>query len=401
MKKILFAVVCSFAFAAQAGAQSWYAVVHNSDGTVDSIPATNLTVNSSQEYAAMSVSGDNVSKTSYLINNIDSVTFGIPDKNVDQLLIKELYAGGCMKDNGTSRFQYDKGCILYNNCADTIVVNNLCFATGDGNSYASSTKKDYDSAGNFIPDTCEIPFQPAWAMIWWIPKSLVIAPYSQVVINFMGAIDNTQTVSNSVNYANKDYYCMYDPEAGWTSDMLTNYYPTPADVIPVSHYLKGRMYSQGSAWILSVKCPSLFIFTLDTDPAEFADNTDYDWYTPGYVNSLSFKCKQIPQANVIDGIEVYSSSYDVSDQAKRLSANIDAGYVMMTSYEGHSLYRNVDKEATLEIEGNADLLVYGYESDPSGIDAEASIKNGAKIVYMDTNNSTNDFHERTTFSIKE
>jgi len=398
-KKILLAAVCCFAFAINASAQSWYAVVHNSDGTVDSIPASNLTVNSAQ--TTMSVSGDGVDSKSFQITGIDSVTFGIPNKNVDQLIIKELYAGGCMKDDGTTKFQRDKGCILYNNCADTIVVNNLCFGMGNANAQASSAKKNYDSAGNFVPDTFAIPFQPTWAMIWWIPKSLVIAPYSQVVISFMGSIDNTQTISNSVNYANKDYYCMYDPEAGWTSDMSTSHYPTPADVIPVSHYLKGNMFSQGSAWAFSVTSPSFFIYTLDMDPVEFANNSDYDWYTPGYVNSLSFKCKQVPQSKVIDGIEVYSSNYDVSSQYKRLSSKIDAGYVMMTNYAGHSLYRNVDKEATLEIEGNADLLVYGYDSDPSGIDAEASIKKGAKIVYVDTNNSTNDFHERSSFSIKE
>ena len=54
---------------------------------------------------------------------------------------------------------------------------------------------------------------------------------------------------------------------------------------------------------------------------------------------------------------------------------------------------------------NKGKLVYGYTmgvstGDPSGIDAEASIKNGAHIIYMDTNNSTNDFHERKAFSIK-
>ena len=54
---------------------------------------------------------------------------------------------------------------------------------------------------------------------------------------------------------------------------------------------------------------------------------------------------------------------------------------------------------------NKGKLVYGYTmgvstGDPSGIDAEASITNGAHIIYMDTNNSSNDFHERKAFSIK-
>ena len=38
--------------------------------------------------------------------------------------------------------------------------------------------------------------------------------------------------------------------------------------------------------------------------------------------------------------------------------------------------------------------------EPSGIDAAASLKNGAKIIYMDTNNSTADFHLRKGWSLK-
>ena len=40
-------------------------------------------------------------------------------------------------------------------------------------------------------------------------------------------------------------------------------------------------------------------------------------------------------------------------------------------------------------------------TDPSGIDAEASLKNGARIIYQDTNNSTNDFHQRKQASLRD
>ena len=62
--------------------------------------------------------------------------------------------------------------------------------------------------------------------------------------------------------------------------------------------------------------------------------------------------------------------------------------------------------------GNEGKLVYGYalgttnykgaqSTDPSGIDAEASIRNGAHVVYLDTNHSGNDFHQRARASLKE
>ena len=73
---------------------------------------------------------------------------------------------------------------------------------------------------------------------------------------------------------------------------------------------------------------------------------------------------------------------------------------------GDSVYRNVDKEATEALAENEGKLVYDYSlgvgtsTDPSGINAEASIKNGAHIIYKDTNNSTNDFHERQKCSLR-
>ena len=68
--------------------------------------------------------------------------------------------------------------------------------------------------------------------------------------------------------------------------------------------------------------------------------------------------------------------------------------------------------ATEALAGNEGKIVYGYSlgttdykgaqsTDPSGIDAEASIRNGAHIVYSDTNNSSNDFHQRAKASLKQ
>ena len=92
---------------------------------------------------------------------------------------------------------------------------------------------------------------------------------------------------------------------------------------------------------------------------------------------------------------------------KRLTADVDAGYVWLTNYQGHTLYRNVDKTATEALPENEGKLVYNYtlgvdgSTDPSGIDAEASMKQGAHIIFQDTNNSSNDFHERAKCSLRK
>jgi hypothetical protein len=98
--------------------------------------------------------------------------------------------------------------------------------------------------------------------------------------------------------------------------------------------------------------------------------------------------------------------YLQANNQKRLLPTIDAGYVEMTAKMGYTLYRNVDKEATEAIKENEGKLVYNYSlgvgdsTDPSGIDAEASMRNGARIIYKDTNNSTVDFHQRSRASLR-
>ena len=103
-----------------------------------------------------------------------------------------------------------------------------------------------------------------------LPNSLIIRALFTGCYLLYGAIDNTKTYPQSINYANKDYYTMYDPESGFKNP---KYYPTPADVIPTSQYLKAVEYGQGNAWPLSVTSPGFFIFqTKNTTPAAFAND---------------------------------------------------------------------------------------------------------------------------------
>lgn len=319
----------------------------------------------------------------------------LPDKNADQIIIKELYNGGCPMDQGTSAFLMDKCVILYNNCPQQAVVNNLCLAFATPYNSEAPNNKIYDAEGKLVYD--DEGFIPALNGLWYYPGSLVFEPWSQIVINVNGAINNTQTYSQSVNYANKDYYCMYDPESGYNN---TSYYPTPADVIPTSHYLKAVKFGQGNAWPLSVTSPALFIFQPQgVTPTQFGTNPDNYWYAPGEAHDAIHACVKVPTEWIIDAVEVFNAA-KTNDNKKRFTADIDAGYVMLTNKLGHTLYRNVDQEETEAISSNAGKLVYGYSADPSGIDAEASIKKGAHIMYLDWNDSTNDFHERQKCSLR-
>ena len=376
MKKLILSIVALVATVTSANAQSeWKMLITHADGTKTEIKTSDVKD----------------------IQYVQQMPYEA-DANVDQIIIKELYSGGCLKDDGKN-FQYDKCVVLYNNCPQKAVVNNLCFGAANP-ANAQAKNENYGEDGKLVYE--KDGFIPVWNGIFYYPYSLIIEPYSQVVINIHGAIDNTQTVTNSVNYANKDYYAMYDPESGYNH---TGYYPTPASEIPTSHYLKAVRYGLGTAWSLSVSSPALVMFQTEGDPAEYANNADNIWYPGGEV-SQTWACLKALNKNIIDGIEVYAAAFQDGCQ-KRLTADIDAGYVWLTNYKGHSVYRNVDKEATEALPENTGKLVYDYalgvdaSTDPSGIDAEASMKNGAHIVYMDTNNSTNDFHERQKCSLRD
>ena len=331
--------------------------------------------------------------------------------NRNPIIIKEIYNGGVMLDDNSKNFQFDKCVILYNNSSKDYTAQNLAISMAPGyNAEAASNSKLFV---NGVLEYDNSDYLPGYNGIWYFQNDLVIPAFSQIVVNICGAIDNTQTVTNSVNYANADYYCMYDPEyeGGGTQASNkfynnTSYYPDPADVIPTSHYLKTVKLGQGNAWPFSVTSPAVFIYqTEGTTPKAAAENADNDWYHTGYATTAIYKGTKVLRSWIVDGVEVWNSA-KLDGSYKRLPADIDAGHVNLTNQLGHALYRNVDKAATEALPENNGLLVYNYSlgvdasTDPSGIDAEASIKNGAHIIFVDTNNSTNDFHERQKCSLR-
>lgn len=315
---------------------------------------------------------------------------------ISSIVLKEAYFGGILDNNGKN-FTGDDYFILYNNSASVVDISNYSFAfcnpynSGSTNKYLVDGKLIYENQG----------WLPAGCAVWWFTSKVEIQPYSQIVISLGGAIDHSQAFPNAVDLSNPDYYVMYDIESGFNNAAQ---YPSPSAGIPESHYLKTYRYAMGNAWVLSQLSPAIFI----------SNQPGMEAYVKNPDNLDRTENAKIPNAkllsdNVVDAVEVFATT-SVDKNNKRLPASIDAGYVMFTSKNGYSIYRNVNKEATLAIEGNAEKLVYNYaggtenvegSTDPSGIDAEASIANGAKIVYMDTNNSTKDFHQRAKASLRK
>ncbi len=310
-----------------------------------------------------------------------------------QIVIKELYIGGCQTNDGSGSFARDQYVILYNNSNGVLDLSDVCL--GMVLPYTSNgTNKDYVNGSLSYASEGWIP---AGTGVWYFTDHASLDPGKQITIALTNALDNTATYSNSINFNKSEYYCLYDI----ASYPNTTYYPAPVATIPTSHYLKAHHYGTGNAWPLSNTSPAFYIFSVKGTTLNnfIADAGNIDLYG----GSASQVRKKVPIDWVIDGIEVYSKG--ATNNTKRLTSTIDAGYTELTNKQGYSSYRNVNKEATEAIEGNKAKLVYNYSlgiesTDPSGIDAEASIKNGARIIYKDTNNSSNDFHQRKTASLR-
>ena len=331
-------------------------------------------------------------------------SIALAESVTNQIVMKELYNGGCTykitnadgSDGGTKTFQNDSYVILYNNSDQPADASDICFGfvlpynSNATNKYLTDGKLMYDSLG----------WLPAGNAIWWFNTNVTIPPYSQIVVAIFGAIDHTATYPESVDLSKADFV-MYDPEAGFNNAAK---YPAPSANIPESNYLQTAPYSKGNAWSMSVSSPAFMIFKHDNPNGLSTDSANYD-----LTSGANAPCVKVPVASVVDAVEVFTEGMDDKNK-KRFTSSVDAGYIHLSNKLGHTLYRNVDKEATEAIEGNKEKLVYNYaggttlnekaSTDPSGIDAEASIKNGARIIYQDTNNSSKDFHQRKVSSLK-
>ena len=285
------------------------------------------------------------------------------------ILIRELYVGGCQRDDGSGWFYRDKYVIIANNSAQRVTLPGLCLAIATPyNSYGLNKNYDEDGHLNYENEG----FVPAASSFWYFQdQEVVFEPWEEKVIALNGAIDHTLTYRNSVNLARPEYYCTFDIEQ-YSS---TSAYPSPSELIPTSHYLKAVRYGDQmeSAWPLSNTSPAFFIFTppAGMTPLEFGNDVTNVWYDEGRALP-TFACRKVPVENILDGVEVFSTAWD--EAAKRLTASVDVGAVFMTARYGHSLERRIDEP----------------ESERQG-----------HTVYLDTNNSTNDFIERDHPSLKD
>lgn len=330
-------------------------------------------------------------------------TLSLVKSKGSQIIIKEAYFGGCFDEATETKYAKDAYMIIYNNSQFEADATDLIFSLV-GPARAVSASKYY--SGEPATLTYEnLGWIPAHGGFFWFSNEMKMAPYSQIVVVLFNATDHTNVETGglacSVDLSKPEYY--------WMNGTDVKGYGDPkyivSDNISKAHYLDGAKINGMKSWGLDITQPAIFIGKMNReDAAALAANTaDYD-ITLGPATMLG--CAKFPQDNVLDGIEVFQTGSENLSYS-RFPASINTGYVSMTGYLGHSLYRNVNQEATEALAENDGKLVYNYdgavdkELDICKIDAEKSIANGAHIIYSDTNNSGLDFHERAVASLKK
>lgn len=285
------------------------------------------------------------------------------------LIIKEIYCGGCQAYPLQGRYYSDSYLIVHNNSSEVQYLDNLCLGTLDPYNAEGSNvwvTEDPATGASVFND-----FVPVIQAIWKIGgdgKTFPLNPGEDAVICIFGAVDHTVTYPQSVNLNKKGYFVCYDnvlfPNA--------KYHPAPGTEIDEAHHLIVVIKTgQASAYTFSLSSPAIVIFRAEGQTIEdFVKNESNVVQKPG---SAVDRIVKIPDDWVLDGVEVFTGKS--SGNVKRLGPAVDAGFVPFSApYLRHTLHRKTDEEATAKS---------GYE------------------VLADSNNSSVDFYERQTQSLSE
>lgn len=302
----------------------------------------------------------NASLSGIIVDDEDTdVEMKLLSSKTGEILIKEIYCGGCLKLPAQGSYNLDSYMILHNNTDHTLYLDSLCFATLDPyNSNSSSVWKS------------DIDFAPLIQAVWQFPGDGMSHPLESgkdAVISIFGAIDHSSQYPLSVNLNKPDYYVCYNP--GLFPN--TNYHPAPGNNISEDHILDVVMkMGKANAYTFSVNSPAVVIFkSVGCTMTEFIN-------APGNVvtkKGSDDKIICLPNDWIIDGVEVFNGQQ--TNNKKRINASVDAGYITLSNvHESKTLMRKVDESLSEFI---------GFE------------------VLMDTNNSSNDFYERQSQSLHE
>jgi hypothetical protein len=263
------------------------------------------------------------------------------------LVFKEIYYTGSKTPSLTSYYA-DQFHEIYNNSDEVIYLDGLCISVLDPTS--STTASPWVKSDGSLRDSLPCLFH-----VWMWPgtgQQYPLAPRTSIVLAQDGINHQTDPAGNPsspVNLANAQWET-YVQASGKDTDTpgvpnLTLVYTTSTTMFD---------------WLSSVFGSAVVLFRLPTglDYQSFVSNPANFKTKPG--SSSTTQYLMVDKNWVIDGVDEVQA--DPTKQFKRLPVALDAGKVNCSgTYVSKSVRRKVDKII------------------------------GGKVIYKDTNNSTNDF----------
>jgi hypothetical protein len=282
----------------------------------------------------------------YLLAQVSTVTVKLVlADNTGGFILKEIYFSGSKTPDAKSYYD-DQFHEVYNNSNDTLYADGLCIGCLQQTSTNPNVWVKTD--GTFM-DQLPITFH-----VWIIPgtgRQHPVYPGKSIVIAMDGINHKTDANGNPnspVNLGNADWEAYVDV-AGKDIDApgvpnMTMMYTTSA-----------TMYD----WIHSVFGYATIIFRLPVAWQTYVANTANFMTLPGSTSSTKYF--MVDKSYVIDGVEIVRAEQD--KRYKRLPNEIDAGYTYLDG--GTYCSKSVRRKAKLIVAG--------------------------RVIYKDTNNSTEDF----------
>lgn len=279
-----------------------------------------------------------------IIENNKSYTIDLTASKAGALIFKEIYY------NGAPGYYFkDQFYEIYNNSNELQYADGLCIATLMP-ATATATTYNWEVGEGRNPDDyiyC--------GAVWQIPagadgKDFPVKPGESIIIAQLAQNHPVIKSTSPVDLSGAEF-----------ETFIVNQTVNPDNPTSVNMTLKIDFNVFGTQWLSSVFGCAYVLFMPEAD---FDNST---WVTP---KGLSTKAKEIPIDWVTDGVELVNNATKVT--LKRMPSSLDAGATYTgATYNGNSVSRKI--KSTLE---------------------------GGRIVYMDTNNSSEDFQVNSVAKVR-
>jgi hypothetical protein len=266
-------------------------------------------------------------------------------KNSGGFVIKEVYFSGSKTPEAKTYYD-DQFHEIYNNTNDTLYADGLCIGVLEQTS--SNPNVWVNTDGTFM-DLLPITFH-----VWIVPgtgKQHPVLPGKSIVIAQDGINHKSDPNGNSlspVNLGNADWETYVDVSG---KDLDSPGVPN----LTMMYTTSATMYD----WLHSVFGAAVVIFRLPTAWQTFVADAGNFKTKPG--STATTKFFMIDKKYVIDGVEIVRVETD--KRYKRLPNDLDAGYTYLDG--GTYCSKSVRRKAKMIVNN--------------------------RVIYQDTNNSTNDF----------